>query len=107
MLKPTGSANAILTEGMGGRLKTRNGGITPLLSRRSKRTGHQLVPLKNRKNAHQLAKRTVKIAARRTVAEQLVMAQRALAFELYRRTLRGRFNVALARVRRMFTRQAA
>ena len=92
MLELTGSANAILTEGMGGRLKTRNG---------------QLTPLKHRMNKHQMAKRAGKIIARRTVAEQLVMAQRALAFELYRRTFRGRLNILWARLRRPFVRQVA
>lgn len=92
MLKLTGAANAILIEGMGGRLKTRNGGLRPL---------------KHRINAHQMAKRRVRIAARRTVAEQLVLAQRALAFELYRRTFRGRLNILWAHLRRLFVRRVA
>lgn len=58
----TGSTIAILTEGMGGRLRTKNG---------------QLVPLKDRLSKFQLAKRTEKVEARRTVAELLEKRQKA------------------------------
>lgn len=47
----------LLTEGMGGRLKTKNG---------------QLVPLARRMNRHQQDVRVDKIRARRTVAAQLL-----------------------------------
>lgn len=94
MLKLNGSTTAILTEGMGGRLKTKGG---------------QLAPLTDRINAYQMAKRQVKIAARRTVAEQIIRSQQqfaqAVAFELYRRTWTGRYKLAVARVKRFFTKK--
>lgn len=59
MLK--GSTIAILTEGMGGRLKTKGG---------------QLVPLKQRLGRRKMEKRETKVIARQTVAEQLRREQR-------------------------------
>jgi hypothetical protein len=108
MFKLSGATQTLLTEGMGGRLKTSNGGLVPFRHRvkRHKTRNGQLTTLAERKSATHMKKRTGRIVARRTVAEQLVMTQRALAFELYRRTLRGRFNTAVARVKRLFGRVA-
>lgn len=94
MLKLSGSTIAILEEGMGGRMKTKNG---------------QLRPLKARTSKNEQRKRALKIAARRTVAEQLVQMQQGFAAavgrELYRRTLRGRIHFAYLRVKHFFSKR--
>lgn len=91
MLKHTGATIALLTEGMGGRLKTKHG---------------QLVPLTQRRTKAQLKKRQEKRMARRTVAEQLVSRQdqffRLVAAELYRRTFWGRVQTIKVRVKGLF-----
>jgi hypothetical protein len=96
MLKLSGATQTLLTEGMGGRLKTRNG---------------QLVPLKHRMNKHQMAKRKVRIAARNTIAEQLIQMQQQfmvnVARELFRRTLKGKLFFAKQRMQRFFSRKQA
>lgn len=76
MIKLNGSALAIATEGMGGRLKTKGG---------------QLVPLKKRMNPVQLEKRVEKITARRTVAERLVRQQEQFMLGVFR-SLQGYFG---------------
>ena len=60
MHKLTGATAAILTEGMGGRMKTKGG---------------QLAPLKGRLTPHQQARRTEKRAARQEIAARLVKRQ--------------------------------
>jgi len=80
MLKLAGHTNAILDEGMGGRLKTKHG---------------QLVPLRKRLNPHQAAKRQMKITARRTVAEAIITSQNRIAGVLnhfFTRNLLGRLR---------------
>lgn len=57
----------LITEGMGGRMK-RNGG--------------NLVPLKERISKYRMAKRNIRIAARRTVAEQLIARHNMIAIAM-------------------------
>ena len=76
MLKLSGSTETLLTEGMGGRLKTKGG---------------QLVPLKQRMNRTEVVKRVAKMAARRTVADQLLTQQQAFMGGIVA-ALNGHFN---------------
>jgi hypothetical protein len=75
-MKLNGSTTTLLTEGMGGRLK---------------RKGGQLVPLKQRLNNTELKKRVEKMAARRTVAEQLFRQQENFMMGIVQ-ALNGYFN---------------
>ena len=81
MKKYSGHTQTLLTEGMGGRLKTRNG---------------QLIPLENRINPHQMIKRQIKLAARRTVADHLLRQQarfmQTISTLLYNHISRGFFG---------------
>lgn len=62
MMKLSGPTTAILTDGMGGRLRHKHG---------------QLVALKDRLTPQQQAKRTARVQARRTVADVLTNQQNA------------------------------
>jgi hypothetical protein len=80
----------LLTEGMGGRMKRRGG---------------QLVPLKQRMSEKNFTKRTARIAARRTVAAQLVGQMNLLRQEV--RAFASMGMVQRWKLRRQLRKQAA
>lgn len=88
MRKLSGATQTLLTEGMGGRLKTKGGQLVPF-THRVKRG--QLVPLKQRLNHTEIRKRVEKMSARRTVAERLLAQQQAFMIGVTQ-ALQGHFN---------------